>query len=717
MKAPRQLIHHPTNAAFWQPRRSSAPVPTKKFTINRIRFVLLCVTLLALCSALAWGQSNDPCNSPTVGMGAGSVGSATGCGAIITVATVDGHGVATSFTVTVPNDGNGNPYDGHEDTLVGVQNNSGSNLTSLPLTSTSPIFGFDGDGPCTYNAYPWCSNSGFSGYEGPHNTFNITNAISGSVNFVMNVEDAGIPNHQSTWFALEGTPASLTTISQTQILGGAGTTTTYTYNTDTYKITPTDNTLQGASLTVTAFLIPQDSFPSFTINGNKETCVPYGDYSAALGTLTCVEFQAVCTTTTNQTCNSPYILATGYDLPPALSGGIGGPDFLVAHGVSCPLTSASTVVSIFKEYEASIKDPTTVGGSRGPSCFAATYTPGAPPITSGNYTGTAYVANAGSNSVSVINTSTNSVASTVNVGSRPLDIAVDARISSVYVVNSGSNSVSVINTSSNTVGATVGVGHTPVNIALTPDGSKAYVANAGSNSISVINTFTNTVTATVMVGGNPVDVAISPDGKTAYVANAGSNSVSVINTTTNTVSATVGVGFIPVNLAVTPDGTKVYVANSGSRSISVINTGTNTVVATVTVGSNPVNVSISPDGSTAYVANAGSNSVSLISTLTNSVVKTLVVGSNPVDLAISPDGTQVYVVNAGSNSVSVINVATQAVVSTVPVGSLPVNAGITAGNVYVADSHANAVSIISTSSNTVTATVPVGSNPVNIGVP
>src|SRR5437764_9200175 len=49
--------------------------------------------------------------------------SVTGCGALITVNSVDGSGVANGFTVTLP--GNNNPYDGLEDTLVGVQNNSG----------------------------------------------------------------------------------------------------------------------------------------------------------------------------------------------------------------------------------------------------------------------------------------------------------------------------------------------------------------------------------------------------------------------------------------------------------------------------------------------------------------------------------------------------------------------------------------------------------------
>src|SRR5713101_797837 len=65
-----------------------------------------------------------------------------------------------------------------------------------------------------------------------------------------------------------------------------------------------------------------------------------------------------------------------------------------------------------------------------------------------------------------------------------------------YVANAASNSVSVIDTASNTVVATVGVGKSGV--AITPDGTRAYVSEL--NSVSVIDTTSNTVVATVGVG-------------------------------------------------------------------------------------------------------------------------------------------------------------------------------------------------------------------------
>ena len=66
-----------------------------------------------------------------------------------------------------------------------------------------------------------------------------------------------------------------------------------------------------------------------------------------------------------------------------------------------------------------------------------------------------------------------------------------------------SNSVSVINTATDTVTTTVPVGDVPFGVAVTPDGAFVYVANRNSNSVSVIDTADNTVIATVGVESDP----------------------------------------------------------------------------------------------------------------------------------------------------------------------------------------------------------------------
>jgi YVTN family beta-propeller protein len=282
----------------------------------------------------------------------------------------------------------------------------------------------------------------------------------------------------------------------------------------------------------------------------------------------------------------------------------------------------------------------------------------------------AYVTNEASDTVSVIDTATNTVTATITVGDAPQGVAVSPNGSRAYVTNFGSDTVSVINTATNTVSATITVGNGPVGVAVSPDGSRAYVTNAISNTVSVINTATNTVAATITVGGLPQGVAVSPAGTRAYVANGGSSTVSVINTATNTVSATIALGVAPRGVAVSPDNSTVYVTSPVADTVSVIDTASNTVIATITVGDNPQGVAVSPDGTRAYVTNFGSDTVSVINTATNTVAATIA-GNDPRGVAVSPDNSTVYVANSGSGKVSVIGTATNTVIATITVGSGP----------------------------------------------
>src|SRR5215467_5340650 len=92
-----------------------------------------------------------------------AVGADTNCGIIITL--------NPGGTATVTATGQG-PYDGTEDTLVGIVNNSGSTVTSVHLSSKLSIGGFDGDGLETYNGRPTSGlpSGGATGYEGSIST-------------------------------------------------------------------------------------------------------------------------------------------------------------------------------------------------------------------------------------------------------------------------------------------------------------------------------------------------------------------------------------------------------------------------------------------------------------------------------------------------------------------------------------------------------------------
>ena len=99
------------------------------------------------------------------------------------------------------------PYDGSDDNLVGILNNSGHTVQSISLTgfgAAGGLFGFDGDGIDGYVGIGQNSkDSSYGGYGGPLSYFtNITNVggtdATGDVNFI-----GGLKNGKQTYFSLE----------------------------------------------------------------------------------------------------------------------------------------------------------------------------------------------------------------------------------------------------------------------------------------------------------------------------------------------------------------------------------------------------------------------------------------------------------------------------------------------------------------------------------
>lgn len=163
--------------------------------------------------------------------------------------------------------------------------------------------------------------------------------------------------------------------------------------------------------------------------------------------------------------------------------------------------------------------------------------------------GTIYVLNEALNEVYALEPETLKVLATVNTGSNPHSCCFGEDKRRLYISNWGSNSVTVIDTNTNSHVRDIRVGIRPNDMALSPDG-RLFVACAGDNTVHVIQTRSVEVAAngptratrppegvrevlntalepTELEGSSPVGTAVSPDGKTLYVANADNNDVMV----------------------------------------------------------------------------------------------------------------------------------------------------------------------------------------------
>ena len=112
-----------------------------------------------------------------------------------------------------------------------------------------------------------------------------------------------------------------------------------------------------------------------------------------------------------------------------------------------------------------------------------------------------YIARYGTHKVDVFSATTFLRVGEVDVGTTPLNgVAVTPDGAHVYVANYGGTTVSVIQTSDNTVSATVTVGTGPHELAVSPDGAHVYVVMTTADSVKVIQTSDNTVYKTITFG-------------------------------------------------------------------------------------------------------------------------------------------------------------------------------------------------------------------------
>ena len=298
----------------------------------------------------------------------------------------------------------------------------------------------------------------------------------------------------------------------------------------------------------------------------------------------------------------------------------------------------------------------------------------------------AYVANQGSNSISVVDLKQNPpvVAATIAVGSQPDAAALSANGARLYASNFGSGTVSVIDTATNAVTKTVAVGRGPTG--LVEAGGLVYVANLSSQSVSVFDpalaaprVTSFAVPATGSTLSAPSGLAASANGRRLYVNDAQNGKTFVFDLTksppVSTGSVVNGAGSFPAYLSVA--GTTGFSANPGTNSIRVLDLAALTAT-NVPVGSSPYGVVALPSLGEAFAANSGSDDLTVIDTAgaaPTALAPTVVTGNVPDAIAVSPDQRTVVVSNKGEGTVFIFHVNQPPQVTVPGAQSLGYNAG------------------------------------------
>lgn len=298
-----------------------------------------------------------------------------------------------------------------------------------------------------------------------------------------------------------------------------------------------------------------------------------------------------------------------------------------------------------------------------------------------------YAADQTSNTVSVIDPSSNKLLGVIRLGDpvpgalsplykgqllvHGLGYSPDSK--TLAVVSIASNSVTLINTATNKVKGTIYVGRSPHEAFFTKDGRELWVTIRGEDYVSVIDPDRMKEVRRIEMANGPGMTMFGTDGKYAFVCSSFTPELTVVDPASYQIVKRIAQAspFCP-NIAVSPENDEVWItlkdigkvqvfsAKPPFQQLAVLDTGPIT---------NHVNFANNKNGKFAYVTIGGTNEVKVFRRGTNpALVATIPVGSLPHGIWPSGDGTRIYVALENGNQALAIDTLSNKVVAEIPIG-------------------------------------------------
>jgi len=299
----------------------------------------------------------------------------------------------------------------------------------------------------------------------------------------------------------------------------------------------------------------------------------------------------------------------------------------------------------------------------------------------------------------------------------------------VYAADQTSNTVSVIDPSSNKLLGVIRLGD-PVPGALSPlyrgqllvhglgyspDSKTLAVVSVASNSVTLIDTATNKIKGIVYVGRSPHEAFFTGDGSALWITVRGENYISVVDPVALKEIRRIEMANGPGMTMFGPDGKYGFICSSFTAELTIVEVASHQIVGRVPQGS-PFcpNIAVTPENDEVWITLKDAGKVQVFSAKPPFALKTTFETgpiTNHVNFANNRNGKFAYVTIGGADEVKAYRRgATPELVATIPVGGLP--HGIwpsgDGSRVYVALENGEMATAIDTISNKVIATIPIG---------
>src|SRR5271155_2113384 len=238
-----------------------------------------------------------------------------------------------------------------------------------------------------------------------------------------------------------------------------------------------------------------------------------------------------------------------------------------------------------------------------------------------------YAADQTSNTVSVIDPSTNKLLGVIRLGDpvpgalsplykgqllvHGLGYSPDSK--TLAVVSVGSNSITLIDTATNKVRGTIYLGRSPHEAFFTPDGRELWVTIRGEDYVSVIDPVLMKETRRIEMANGPGMTMFGPDGRYGFVCSSFVPELTVVDAVSHQIVKRVPQAspFCP-NIAVSPENDEVWITLKDAGKVQVFNAQPpfeqKALIETGTI-TNHVNFVNNRNGKFAYLTIGGANEV------------------------------------------------------------------------------------------------------------
>ncbi len=229
----------------------------------------------------------------------------------------------------------------------------------------------------------------------------------------------------------------------------------------------------------------------------------------------------------------------------------------------------------------------------------------------------------------------------------------------LYVSVPTENVVAVVNAANFKVEGYVDVGTKPLRVALQPDGRYLWVANNGERNeqsgVTVVDTESREPVTTIETGTGHHELAFSSDSRFAFVSNRTGGTVTIIDVENLEVVRQVDVGEVAIDVAYSSSSELLYAVDAAAGAIRVIDPETGDQRARIDLDPGLGPLEFAEGGRWGFVVNPGADEVHIIDASDNSRAHTVGVEGRPYQVGFSRSFA--YVRAIGTSKVAMIDLS------------------------------------------------------------